>query len=114
MTEEAYILKHYAKVAVPESGDTIDMYLGLRTGQVLSASLLLAATDVHLHKKWTGMRCRDLTVVTPTQANGQCSETSLRSLAAIRSTEALCIPPFTPMHYNVVIALKQDMQLDLI
>ena len=51
MTEEAYILKHYAKAAVPESGVTMDMYLGLRTGQVLSASLLLAATEVHLHKK---------------------------------------------------------------
>ena len=36
MTEEAYILKHYAKAAVPESGVTMDMYLGLRTGQVLS------------------------------------------------------------------------------
>ena len=31
MTEDAYILKHYAKAAVPESGVTMDMYLGLRT-----------------------------------------------------------------------------------
>ena len=60
------------------------------------------------------MRCQDLTVMTQPQANGQCSETSQRSRAAIRSTEALCIPHFTPMHYNVVIAIKQGMQVDLI
>jgi hypothetical protein len=92
MTEEAYIIKHYAKAAAPTSGVTMDMYLGLCSGQVLSASLLLAATDVHLQKKWKGMRCRNLTVKTQPQANGQCSEASLRSRADIRSTEALCIP----------------------
>ena len=57
MTEEAYIIKHYAKAAVPTSGVTMDMYFSLRTGQVLSTSLLLAATDVHLQKKWKEMRC---------------------------------------------------------
>jgi hypothetical protein len=60
------------------------------------------------------MLCRDLTVKTQPQADGKCSETSLRSRAAIRSTEALCIPHFMPMHYNVVIAIKQGMQVDLI
>jgi hypothetical protein len=79
LMEEAYIVKHYAKAATPTSGVTMDMYLGLRSGQVISASLLLAATDVHLPTKWKGMRCRDLTVQTQPQANGQCSETSLRN-----------------------------------
>jgi hypothetical protein len=51
MTEEAYIIKHYAKAAVLTSGVTIDMYLGLCKEQVRSASLLLAATDAHLQKK---------------------------------------------------------------
>jgi hypothetical protein len=57
MTEVDYILKHYSKKAdAANSGITIDMYLGLRTGQVLSISLLLAMADVQLQKKWKGMR----------------------------------------------------------
>jgi hypothetical protein len=64
MTEEDYILKHYVKAATPTSGITMDMCLGLRTGKVLSISLLLALADVQLQKKWKGMRCRDLTVMT--------------------------------------------------
>ena len=92
----------------------MDIYLGLHKGQVLSVSLLLAATDVHLQKKWKGMRCRDLTVTTQTQANGQFNETSLCSRASIRNTATMCILHFTPMHYNVVIALKQGTQVDLI
>ena len=59
MTEENYILKHYAKTATPTSGITMDMYLGLRTGKVLSISLLLALTDVQLRQKWEEMQCRD-------------------------------------------------------
>jgi hypothetical protein len=62
MMEESYILKHYAKTANPTSGITMDMYLRLRTGKVLSISLLLALTDVQLRQKWKGMQCRDLTV----------------------------------------------------
>jgi hypothetical protein len=46
MTEEDYILTHYVKAATPTSGITMDMYLGLRTGKVLSISLLLALADV--------------------------------------------------------------------
>jgi hypothetical protein len=95
-------------------GVTIDMYLDLRTVQVLNASLLLAVTDVHLQIEWKGMRCRDLTVMTQTQANGWCRKTSLRSRAAIQRPEAMCILHFTPMLYNVVIALKQGTQVDLI
>ena len=33
MTEEAYIIKHYAKAAAPTSGVTMDMYLGLCPGR---------------------------------------------------------------------------------
>jgi hypothetical protein len=46
MTEEAFIIKHYAKAAAPTSGVTMDMYLGLCSGQVLSASLLLAVSRI--------------------------------------------------------------------
>ena len=65
MQHEDYILKHYAKAA--NLGVTMDMYLGLRTGKVLSISLLLALANVQLQKKWKGMRCRDLTVKTQPQ-----------------------------------------------
>ena len=115
MTEEDYILKHYAKAAIPTSGITVDMYLGLRTGKVLSISLLLALADVQLRQKWKGMRCRNLTVVTQPQGqHGQCSATSLRSRAVLRSTEVMCIVHITPMHYGMVIVLKQSSRVDLI
>ena len=70
MSEEDYILRHYAKAATPTAGVTMDMYLGLLTGHVLSISLLLAAADVHLQKKWKGMRCRDFTVTSQSQESG--------------------------------------------
>jgi hypothetical protein len=115
MTEEDYILKHYVKAATPTSGVTMEMYLGLRTGKVLSISLLLALANVQLQKKWKGIRCRDLTVMTQPQGQrGQCSATSLRSRAVLRSTEVMCIVHNTPMHYGVVIALKQSSRVDLI
>ena len=51
MTEE-YILKYYSdKADAINSGITMGMYLGLRTGQVLSISLLLAMADSQLQKK---------------------------------------------------------------
>jgi hypothetical protein len=84
MTEEDYILKHCVKAATPTSGVTMDRYLGLRTRKVLGISLLLAVADVQLQKKWKGMRCRDLTVMTqPHGQQGQCSATSLRSRAVL-------------------------------
>ena len=92
----------------------MDMYLGLRTGHLLSISLLLAITEVQLQKKWDGMRCCDFTVTTQPQENGQCSPTSLRSRAAIRSTEVMCIVHVFPMHYSMVIVLKQGLRVDLI
>ena len=80
MTEEDYILKHYYdKAKTSNSGIPMDMYLGLRTGHLLSISLLLAITEVQLPKKWKGMRCRDFTVTTQPQKHGPCSATSLRS-----------------------------------
>ena len=51
MSEEAYILNHYAKAAIPDAGVIMDMYLGLCVGQIFSISLQLSATDVHLQKK---------------------------------------------------------------
>jgi hypothetical protein len=61
------------------------------------------------------MRCRDLTVMTQPQGqHGQCSGTSLRSRAVLRSTEVMCIVHITPMHYGMVIALKQSSRVDLI
>ena len=52
MTEADYILKYYSdKADDTNSGITMDMYLGLRTGQVLSISLLLAMADSQLQKK---------------------------------------------------------------
>ena len=49
MTEEDYIMKYYSdKADATNSGITMDMYLGLRTGQVLSISLLLAMADAQL------------------------------------------------------------------
>ena len=87
----------------------MEMYLGLCTRRLLSISLLLAITEVQLPKKWNGMRCRDFTVTTQSQENGQCSQTSLRSRAAIRSTEVMCIVHVTPMHYSMVVVLKQGL-----
>ena len=49
ITQEDCILKHYVKAAT--SGVTMDMYLGLRTGKVLSISLPTALADVQLQKK---------------------------------------------------------------
>ena len=113
MTEEDYIMKYYAKAA--NSGVTMDMYLGLRTGKVLSILLLLALADVQLQKKWKGMRCRELTAKTQPQGpHGLCSATSLRNRAVLRSTEVMCIVHITPMHYGMVIALKQSSRVDLI
>ena len=60
------------------------------------------------------MRCRDFTVTTQPQENGQCSHTSLRSRAAIRSTEVMCILHVSPMHYSMVIVLKQGLKMDLV
>ena len=80
MTEEDYIRKHYYdKAETSNSGIPMEMYLGLCTGRLLSISLLLAITEVQLPKKWNGMRCRDFTVTTQPQTNGQCSPTSLRN-----------------------------------
>ena len=67
------------------------MYLGLCTGHLLSASLLLAITELQLQRKWHGMRCCDIPVKTQPQADEQCSPTSPRSRSEIRSTEVMCI-----------------------
>ena len=113
MTEEDYIRKHYYdKAETSNSGIPMEMYLGLCTGRLLSMSLLLVITEVQLPKKWSGMRCRDFTVTTQPQENGQCSHTSLRSRAAIRSTEVMCIVHVSPMHYSMVIVLKQGLRVD--
>ena len=65
MTEAEYIMKYYSdKADDSNSGIPMDMYLGLRTDQVISISLLLAMADAQLQKKWKGMRCRDFTVTT--------------------------------------------------
>jgi hypothetical protein len=61
------------------------------------------------------MRCRNLTVMTqPQEQHGQCSATSLRSRAVLRSTEVMCIVHITPMHHGMVVALKQSSRFDLI
>ena len=115
MTEEAYIRKHYYdKAETSNSGIPMEMYLGLCTGRLLSILLLLTITEVQLPKKWNGMHCRDFTVTTQPQKNGQCSHTSLRSRAAIRSTEVMCIVHVSPMHYSIVVVLKQGLQVDLV
>ena len=45
-------MKYYSdKADATNSGITMGMYLGLRTGQVLSISLLLAMADSQLQKK---------------------------------------------------------------
>ena len=108
MPEEDYILRQCA------SGVIMDMYLGLRTGQVLSITFLFTAADVQLQRKWKGMCYRDFTATTQPQERGYCSDITLRNRAAVRNTEAMCILHPTPMHYNVVIALKQGLQVDLI
>ena len=47
LTEEEYIQKHYYdKAETSHSGIPMNMYLGLCTGLLLSASLLLAITEV--------------------------------------------------------------------
>ena len=112
MTEADYIRKYYHdKAETSHSGIPMEMYLGLGTGRLLSMSLLLAITEVQLPKKWNGMRCRDFTVTTQPQENGQCSPTSLRSRAAIRSTEVMCIVHVSPMHYSMVVVLKQGLKM---
>ena len=90
------------------------MYLRLRTGHVFSVSPLLAMADAQLQKKWKGMHCRDFTVTTQPQEHGQCNATSLRNRTTIRNTEVMCIVHVTPMHYSMVIVLKQGLRADLI
>ena len=115
MTEEDYIRKHYYdKAETSNSGISMDMYLGLCTERLLSISLLLAITEVQLPKQWNEMRCRDFTAMMQPQENGQCSPTSLRSRAAIRSTEVMCILHVSPMHYSMMIVLKQGLKVDLV
>jgi hypothetical protein len=108
-------LKNYSdKAEATSSGITKGMYLGLRTEQVLSISLLLAMADAQVQKKWKRMRCRNFTVTTQPQEHGQCSATSLRSRAIIRSPEVNCIGNVSPMHYSMVIVMKQGLRVDLI
>ena len=98
LTEEEYIRKHYYdKAEQSNSGIPMNMYLGLRIGHLLSASLLLAITKVQLQRNWHGMRCCDILVKTQPQANGHCSPTSPRSRAEIRSTEVMCIVHISPI-----------------
>ena len=71
LTEEEYIRKHYYdKAETSNSGIPMNMYLGLCTGHLLIASLLLAITEVQLQRKWHGMRCCDISVKTQPQADG--------------------------------------------
>ena len=115
MTEADYIMKYYSDKADDSNSEiTIGMYLGLRTDQVLSISLLLVMTATKLQKKWKGMRCRDFTVMTQPQEHGRCSTTSLRSRTTIQNTEVMCIVHISPMHYSMVIVLKQGLCTDLI
>ena len=115
LTEEEYVRKHYYdKAESSNSGIPMQMYLGLCTGRLISMSLLLALTAVQLQRPWHGMRCCDLTVKTQPQEDGQCSPTSPRSRADIRSTEVMCIVHVSPMHYSIVVVLKQGLQVDLI
>ena len=115
MTEAEYISKYYSdKADATNSGITMDTYLGLRTGQVLSISLLQAMADAQLQRKWKGMRCHDFTVITQPQEHGQCSATFLRSRTTIRNTEVMCVVHVSQMHYSMVIVLKQGLRVDLI
>ena len=110
LTEEEYVRKqYYDKAESSNSGIPIEMYLGLCTGRLISMSLLLALTAVQLQRQWHGMRCCDLTVKTQPQTDGQCSPTSPRSRADIRSTEVMCIVHVSPMHYSMVVVLKQGV-----
>jgi hypothetical protein len=115
MTEAEYILKYYSdKADATNSGITMDMYLGLRTDQVLSISLLLAMADAQIQKKWKGMRCRDFTVMMQPQEHGQCSATYLRNWTTIQNTEVMCIVHVFPMHYSMVIVPNQGLRAELI
>ena len=60
------------------------------------------------------MRCRDFTVMTQLQEHRQCSATSLCNRTTIRNTEVMCIVHVSPMHYHMVIVLKQGLRADLI
>jgi len=112
LSQTDYIHRYYKKATNSEV--TMAMYLGLRDKQVLSITLLQAVARVQLQPRWEGMKTKDITYMIDPQEATECSATSETVRLALRTTEAMCLLHPTPMHYSVVIALRQASQVVLI
>ena len=90
------------------------MYMDLRDGQLVNASLLDAAARVQLQTRWKGMQTREITTYIRRSTQGQCSPFSDALRETARNTEAIFLIHPTTMHFNGVIALRQRNNLALI
>jgi hypothetical protein len=92
----------------------MERYLGLCTGQLLHMALLEAAIQAQLGPIWKGMEFLNITTLICPPDGVMSSVTNNRARRNIRTTEAMCFLHPTSMHYNAVLALKQDMNMTLI
>jgi hypothetical protein len=92
----------------------MERYQGLCTGQLLHIALLEAVARAQLRPTWKGMEFLDNTTMVYPLDGLVCSVTSNRARRNIQTTEAMFFLYPTPMHYNAVLAIKQDMKMTLI
>ena len=109
MSEMEYVQKYYAKAVI--AWLPMERYQGLCTGQLLHTALLEAGARAQLRPTWKGMEFLDITTLIYPLDGLVCSVTSNRARKSIRTTEAMFFLHPTPMHYNAVLAIKQDMQV---
>ena len=112
MSEMEYVQKYYAKAVI--AWLPMERYRGLCTGQLLHIALLEAVARAQLRPTWKGMEFLDITTLIYPLDGLVCSVTSNRARRSIRTMEAMFFLHPTPMHYNAVLAIKQDMEVTLI
>ena len=106
MSEMEYVQKCYAKAVI--AWLPMERYRGLCTGQLLHIAFLEAVARAQLRPTWKGMKLLDITTLIYPLDGLVCIVTSNRARRSIRTTEAMFFLHPTPMHYNVVLAIKQE------
>ena len=112
LSEMDYVQKYYEKAIL--TWLPIERYQGLCTGQLLHIALLEAVARAQLRPTWKGMEFLDITTLIYPLDGITCSVTSNRARRNIQTTEAMFSLHPTPMHYNAILAIKQDMKVTLI
>jgi hypothetical protein len=80
----------------------------------LHIALLEAVAREQLRPTWKGMDFLDITTLIYPLDVVVCSVTSNHARSHIQTTEAMFFLHSTPMHYNAVLAIKQDTKVTLI